>query len=228
MLKRMSVLLCGAGLVLLTSGAAYAQTTTTEKATAAMSDAEITSAVKTKLLADNLVGGFNIHVETDKGVVKLTGQVASAAEKAQAIKLARQTHGVKNVVNRLTIEKKEATGTSGKKNEGALAKGADKTEDTAKKVGEETKDVAKTGAEKTENATKTAAKAVTDESVTTAVKARLETDKVARNSAIDVDVKSRIVTISGSVPTAADKKRIGRLVAHTTGVKSVENKLTVK
>ena len=228
MLKKMSALLCGAGLVLMTSGAAYAQTTATQKAATAVSDAEITSAVKAKLLADNLVGGLNIHVETDKGIVKLTGEVASAAEKAQAIKLARQTHGVSNVINKLTIEKKETTGTSGKKNEGALAKGADKTEDAAKKVGEETKDVAKTGAEKTENVTEKVAKGVTDESVTAAVKTRLETDKVARNSAIDVDVKSRVVTISGNVPTAADRKRIGRLVAHTTGVKSVENKLTVK
>ena len=57
MLKGVSALLCGAGIVLLASGSVYAQTTTTNKRAAAVSDAEITSAVKTRLLADRLVGG---------------------------------------------------------------------------------------------------------------------------------------------------------------------------
>ena len=68
---------------------------------------------------------------------------------------------------------------------------------------------------------------VSDVSVTTAVKTRLMTDKVARSTAIAVDTKDRVVTIAGSVPTETDKARIGRLVARTTGVKSVENNLTV-
>ena len=75
---------------------------------------------------------------------------------------------------------------------------------------------------------KKASKAVTDGSITTAVKTRLMKDKVARGTSIDVDTKDGVVTISGTVPTAADKTRIGKLVRHTTGVKSVENNLTVK
>ena len=205
MLKGVSALLCGAGIVLLASGSVYAQTTTTNKKAAAVSDAEITSAVKTRLLADRLVGGLNIDVDTSKGIVTLSGLVSSASEKAHAIELTRRTHGVKNVVNRLTIDKEETTGTSGRK-DGALAKGADKTGDAATPV----------------------TKAATDESITTVVKSRLETDKVARHSAIDINVKSGVVTISGVVPADADKARIGRLVAHTSGVKSVENNLTVK
>jgi len=75
---------------------------------------------------------------------------------------------------------------------------------------------------------KKASKAVTDGSITTAVKTRLMKDKVARGTSIDVDTKDGVVTISGTVPTAADKTRIGKLVRHTTGVKSVENNLTVQ
>jgi hyperosmotically inducible protein len=53
------------------------------------------------------------------------------------------------------------------------------------------------------------------------------TDKVARGTSIDVDTKDHVVTIAGSVPTEADKLRIGRLVKRTTGVESVVNNLTV-
>jgi hyperosmotically inducible protein len=105
MLKAMRVLLCCTGLVLVTSGAA-ALTATSDKGTAAVTDSEITNAVKKELLADRLVGSLNIDVETTKRIVTLTGTVDSAAEKAHAIELARRTKGVKNVVNRLTIEKK--------------------------------------------------------------------------------------------------------------------------
>src|SRR6185295_4677524 len=74
---------------------------------------------------------------------------------------------------------------------------------------------------------KKGAKVVTDASITTEVKTRLMTDKAARETSIDVDTKDHVVTIGGAVPTEADKLRIGRLVARTTGVKSVVNNLTV-
>ena len=70
-------------------------------------------------------------------------------------------------------------------------------------------------------------KAVTDAEITTAVKTKLMGDKVARGTAIDVDTKAGVVTLSGSVPTQADKTRIGSLARRTKGVKRVENKLTV-
>ena len=74
---------------------------------------------------------------------------------------------------------------------------------------------------------KKAAKVVTDASITAEVKTRLLTDKVARATSSDVDTKDHVVSISGNVPGEADKLRIGRLVARTTGVKSVVNNLTV-
>jgi osmotically-inducible protein OsmY len=75
---------------------------------------------------------------------------------------------------------------------------------------------------------KKATKVVADTSINTAVKTRLMTDKVARNTDIDVNTKDGVVTLAGAVPTAADKARIGHLVLKTTGVKKVENNLTVK
>lgn len=69
-----------------------------------MDDAAITAAVKAKLLADPTVGGLKIDVDTREGVVYLTGDnMKSQAEIDMAIKLARETSGVKSVESNLVI-----------------------------------------------------------------------------------------------------------------------------
>ncbi|HEV8232318.1 MAG TPA: BON domain-containing protein [Thermoanaerobaculia bacterium] len=73
-----------------------------------MDDAAITAAVKAKLLADPTVGGLKIDVDTRNGVVYLTGDhMKSQAEIDQAIKLAKETSGVKSVENKLVIGEKK-------------------------------------------------------------------------------------------------------------------------
>jgi hyperosmotically inducible protein len=69
-----------------------------------MDDAAITAAVKAKLLADPKVGGLKIDVDTRNGVVYLTGDhMKSQAEIDQAMKLAKETSGVKSVENKLVV-----------------------------------------------------------------------------------------------------------------------------
>jgi hyperosmotically inducible protein len=74
---------------------------------------------------------------------------------------------------------------------------------------------------------KKAQKAVTDASITTAVNTRLMKDKAAGDKAIEVHTKNGVVTLTGTVPTEADKTRIAGIVQRTTGVKRVDNNLTV-
>jgi hypothetical protein len=97
MFKRMSVVICGLAVMLLTAGPALAQGD-------AAADAATTAAVKTKLLGDTKVAGLNINVDTKDNVVTLTGKVKSAAERTEAVRLARTTTGVKDVVNKLTVD----------------------------------------------------------------------------------------------------------------------------
>ena len=78
----------------------------THSAAVAIGDAAITTAVKTKFLADSTVKGMAINVDTDGGVVTLTGTVTSAAESRRAVTLARETDGVKSVVNHLKVGSK--------------------------------------------------------------------------------------------------------------------------
>lgn len=69
-----------------------------------LDDAGITAAVKAKLLADTMVSGLKIDVDTREGVVYLTGDnINSQAEIDQTMKLARETSGVKNVESKLVV-----------------------------------------------------------------------------------------------------------------------------
>ena len=69
----------------------------------ATADAGVTAVVKTKLLADTMVRGLKIDVDTRGGVVTLSGTVRSAAERERAVAVARGTDGVKDVVDKLAI-----------------------------------------------------------------------------------------------------------------------------
>lgn len=227
MFKKLSVVVCSAAVVL-TAVAASAQTATQEakdktyaaaqKTAEVVTDAEITSAVKTKLLADTTVGGLKIDVDTTKGVVTLTGPVNSAAEKTQALHLAKETKGVKKVVSKLTMA---TAGTSGKDL-------GDKTKDAAEKTGKATKD----GVEKAGKATKDAAvkteDVVADATVTSVVKTKLLGDPKVGGLKIDVDTKDNVVTLTGTVNSVEEKNEALRLAKTTTGVKRVVDKLTVK
>lgn len=67
-------------------------------------DAGITTAVKARFAADEMVNAYQIDVDTDDGVVTLTGTVDSAAAEAAALRLAGDTAGVTRVVNQMSIE----------------------------------------------------------------------------------------------------------------------------
>jgi len=77
----------------------------TESATTgqAMTDAGITTKLKAKLLADESTSGLKIHVETNNGVVTLSGDAKTVAEKARAEQVALATDGVSKVNNKLEV-----------------------------------------------------------------------------------------------------------------------------
>jgi hyperosmotically inducible protein len=69
----------------------------------ALSNARITSEVKLKFAADDTVKALNIDVDTNNGVVTLSGTVNSKKELNQAVQLAKSVDGVKHVKSNLTI-----------------------------------------------------------------------------------------------------------------------------
>jgi hyperosmotically inducible periplasmic protein len=66
-------------------------------------DATITTQVKAKFVEDKTVDAGAIKVETLNGTVSLSGFAKSNAEKAQAENIARNTKGVRQVLNHLTV-----------------------------------------------------------------------------------------------------------------------------
>jgi osmotically-inducible protein OsmY len=64
---------------------------------AVISDTWITSKVKSSFIYSRNLDGLNISVETEKGMVRLSGNVLSNAEKQLAIETARNIRGVRGV-----------------------------------------------------------------------------------------------------------------------------------
>lgn len=68
-----------------------------------LSDGSLTAKIKSKMTLDDLVKARSIDVSTTDGVVTLKGTVTSQAEHDRAVQLARETAGVKKVVDNLTV-----------------------------------------------------------------------------------------------------------------------------
>ncbi|MEK1904254.1 MAG: BON domain-containing protein [Pseudomonas sp.] len=70
---------------------------TAEKAEDAVTDTWITSKVKSTFLADDSISGLDIKVETNQGVVSLSGIVPTDAERDLAIEKTKAIKGVHDV-----------------------------------------------------------------------------------------------------------------------------------
>ena len=160
----------------------------------AQSDSGITSSVKSKLVADEMVKARNIDVDTKDRVVTLTGTVQSAIEENRAVEIARNTQGVADVVDRLAIVSAEpgSAPTSGFGSPATSIGGA-----------------------------------IGDATITSDVKARLLADPDVSGIRIDVDTRDRVVTLSGTVASAAQKARAVELAAKADNVVRIEDNLLV-
>ena len=205
MLKKLAALVASAGLVMTVA--------------CAKTDAGITTNVKTRLAADETVKAYQINVDTANGVVTLTGTVENPAAKEQAIIIARQTSGVTNVVDQITVNRAEAT--SGENI-------ADRTGDAARSAAEKTEDFAKETADKTEDLAKKTGEVVTDAAITSAVKTKMLADPTVKGLKIDVDTNNGVVTLNGDVTSKAEMDKATMIARDTKGVSRVVSNLHVK
>jgi hyperosmotically inducible periplasmic protein len=75
-----------------------------EKVKDTAAEAALTSKIKAKMVLDDYIKARTIDVTTDRSTVTLSGTVRSVEEHDRAIRLARETAGVTQVVDRLTVE----------------------------------------------------------------------------------------------------------------------------
>jgi hyperosmotically inducible protein len=165
----------------------------------AQTDAGITTAVKSKLAADDTVKSYRIDVDTKDKVVSLKGDVDTEMGRTRAIELARATEGVRDVVDNLRVAP-GVTPTTG-------------VDDPLQK--------------KADDAARAAGNVVGDAAITTAVKTKMLGDTTVAGLKIDVDTKDGAVTLTGNVASAAEKARAVEIARETDGVKSVTDRLKV-
>ena len=82
------------------------QAMTGETAGQNIDDSALTTSVKTSLAGEKLNTLTRVGVETNNGIVYLTGEVETATEKSRAGTVASQVKGVKQVVNNLQVIKR--------------------------------------------------------------------------------------------------------------------------
>ena len=196
MLQRFAVLLCASVLTV-----ACSQT-----------DSGITTKVKAKMVADNTVRAHEINVTTNDHVVTLSGEVGTTAAKEQAIQIARQTEGVRDVVDQLTV--KETAPTTGLPSDNPDL--SDRARGTASAIGDKTRETASAAGEK-----------ISDASITAAVKSKLLADRMVSGLKIDVDTENGVVTLRGPVKSQAEANQAEKLAKDTDGVHRVIVELKV-
>jgi hypothetical protein len=131
-------------------------------------DAGITTAVKSKLAADDTVKAYQVNVTTENKVVTLEGEVDSAAAETMAIQIARDTDGVTDVIDEIRVV--ETAPTSGidvdvdvdDDVEADARVGAELIGDATKRGAEAVGDAAKRGAQAVGSAAKKTGAAVKD------------------------------------------------------------------
>lgn len=174
-------------------------------------DAGITSAVKSKMAADDIVKASDIDVDTHDHVVTLNGTVGSAAEKDRAMMIARDTSGVTSVVDDLRVGPAATSGAYDRDSNYSEAAGqtAHDAKETIERAADETGDV------------------VTDAAITSAVKTKYLAEPGVAGLKIDVDTSDQVVTLTGTVKSNAEVEKAVAIARDTKGVKRVVNHLKV-
>jgi osmotically-inducible protein OsmY len=79
--------------------------TAADQARRAINDGGVTAKIKAKMALDDTVKALDIDVDTVGTTVTLSGIVATDAQRQKALQLARETDGVKQVVDQLQVRR---------------------------------------------------------------------------------------------------------------------------
>lgn len=174
----------------------------TEPAGVDQPDAWITAKIQSKYFLDDDVKGMDIDVDTDNGVVTLSGVVQNEAARRQAVALAQNTDGVRKVNDQLRVEPA-----------GMQRSAEPETLPSGREPGERER----SGAE-----------AIDDAWITTKIQSRYFLDPDVKGLDIDVETSKGVVTLTGTVETEAEKQAAEVIARNTGGVVSVNNRIRVQ
>jgi hyperosmotically inducible protein len=191
-------------------------------------DAGITSAVKSKMAADDTVKASDINVDTHNHVVTLNGTVGSNAEKERAVMIARNTNGVTSVVDDLTVGPVATSGTLDRDRDADHDRDySESATQAARDAKEKTETTAHDAKVKSEHAAEKTGEVVTDAAITSAVKTKFLAEPGVPGTSINVDTNNHVVTLTGTVKSKAESAKAVAIARDTKGVKRVVNHLKV-
>jgi hyperosmotically inducible protein len=173
-------------------------------AACAETDTGITTAVNARLAADDEVSTYDIEVDTSDGVVTLTGEVQDPRARERVLELARNTDGVRDVVDRITVAG-GATPKTGSDANLPATEGQRGSVDPPGPQGDPTANVV----------------------LTSKVKTRLLADRTIPGLKIDVDTRDGVVTLTGTVASETEKTKALRIARETEGVQKVVDELKI-
>src|SRR5689334_1677897 len=184
--------------------------TASRSATVTAQDRDLDTVIAKRIADDPTLKTDAIKVSVEGGVVTLSGMVATNADRAKAERLAH-VPGVTRVENNLTTR--------------GEAKG--KVTGTAGKVGAKSKDVGGKVADKTKEGASKTGEVATDGWISTRIKTKFMGEQALRESDIKVDTDNHVVTLSGTVVSAAARTKAVAMAKDVEGVHQVVDKLTV-
>jgi Predicted periplasmic or secreted lipoprotein len=186
---------------IVTSGSAFAENTTMDKAQSAatstgekidssmnkvgnfMDDSAITAKVKAALVDDKNIKSTDISVKTERSVVTLSGFVESQTQAEQAVSVAKGVEGVTSVSDKLHVRDSKNGSMKGYAGDAAT---------------------------------------------TSEIKAKLLADDVVPSRKVKVETTDGVVQLSGTVDSPAQVERAEAIAKAVDGVKSVKNDLKSK
>lgn len=204
-----SALLIGTG----PAARAYAAQTRAARSVA-VDDKTLHDRIDTAIEKDPTLKDQNIDVDVTNGVVKLTGAVQTASRKAHAERVATVA-GVARVDNQLRVDPKDGKSM------------AAKTGDATKTAMKETGQAVKTVGAKTKDVASATGDAITDGFITTELHTKFINEDTLKGSGINVDTNNHVVTLKGTVASAAGKARAEEIARTTKGVNRVVNQLVI-
>lgn len=179
--------------------------TASSSPSAKMTDDKLEDAVEAKFDSDAQLKAAGVSVDADANAnsVTLSGTVESEALRNKAAELAKSAHEGLTVKNDIEVKPREVTR-------------AEWTEDHARDERAKAKDLGDTIGE-----------SLDDTWIHTKIVAKLISNMNTPERKINVDVNNNVVTLRGTVETAAEKAEAERVAKDTEGVKRVNNQLKV-
>lgn len=171
-----------------------------------MSNDELDRLVTAKFSGDTTLAGYDIDVDADadNNSVTLSGDVPTQALRTRAVEAAKTAHPGLVITDNIHVEP------------GMVDRG-DYTEDMAREA-----------RERAATTSDSIGDTLDDAWIHTKIRSRLLSEGEFPGGSLNVDVQNNVVTLRGSVATAAEKAKAEEIAKSTANVKSVRNQLVVK